>query len=68
MKSAMSPHQTALLVTHGGIIASLLLHWFPEQQNYGQWQPGCGCLLQIEFDRETPADLNVTILRRIDPQ
>jgi len=53
-----------------GIIASLLLHWFPGQQNYGQWQPqpGYGYLLQIQFDRETPADLNVTILRRIDPQ
>ncbi len=61
--------KTALLVTHGGIIASLLLRWFPGQQNYGQWQPqpGYGYLLQITYGKDAPSEMQVTILRRIEP-
>ncbi|MCE5196791.1 MAG: histidine phosphatase family protein [Negativicutes bacterium] len=61
--------KTALLVTHGGIIASLLLRWFPGQQNYGQWQPqpGYGYLLQITYDPVSHTEMQVTILRRIEP-
>ncbi|HZW49091.1 MAG TPA: histidine phosphatase family protein [Bacillota bacterium] len=67
---AASGTKTALLVTHGGIIASLLLRWFPGQQTYGQWQPqpGYGYLLQIEYDSKAPADSNIAILQRIEPQ
>ena len=33
----------SLIVTHGGVIAALMEHWFPEEEkNRWDWQPGFG--------------------------
>jgi len=40
--------QDALLVCHGGVIATLMQRWFPEEgKNMYQWQPDSGCGYEI---------------------
>jgi len=33
---------SAMVITHGGVIATLMEHYFPGQRNFYQWQPTCG--------------------------
>ena len=40
-------------VTHGGVIASLMLHWFPEK-NYYEWMPEPAYGYQIMFENGHP--------------
>ena len=46
----------SLIVTHGGVIAALLEHWFPKEgKNRWDWQPdfGCGYEVILEESRRT---------------
>ncbi len=44
-----------LVVTHGGVIAAIMAHLFPEEgNNRYQWQPACGCGYAIDPGRYRP--------------
>lgn len=33
---------SCVIVTHGGVIATIMEHLFPNEKNFYQWQPACG--------------------------
>jgi len=33
---------SAVVVTHGGVITTVMESYFPQQKNFYQWQPACG--------------------------
>lgn len=48
-------HDRLLLVLHGGVIAAIMAHLFPnEGKNRFQWQPAPGCGYVITDDQYTP--------------
>ena len=43
----------SLIVTHSGVIAALMQHWFPEEgKNRWDWQPEFGCGYEVRLDEE----------------
>ena len=44
----------ALIVSHGGVIVSIMERLFPETHNYYEWQPATGRGYTIEFDGDEP--------------
>ena len=43
---------TVLAVCHGGVIACIMEHIFPGEQNFYEWQPETGRGYKLEYDRE----------------
>lgn len=44
--------KSAVIVTHGGVIAQVMMHYFPEQRNFYEWQPDFlhGYTIEIKND------------------
>ena len=43
-------HRDSLIVCHGGVIAALMAHWFPEENRHMYaWQPDFGCGYRVEI-------------------
>ncbi len=50
----MDDGRDALVVTHGGVIAAVMAHLFPEEnKNRYEWQPSCGCGYEIDTEKHS---------------
>ena len=47
-------HSVAV-ITHGGVIATMMDHLFPSQRHFYEWQPSCGEGYEIEIWPDQPA-------------
>ncbi len=53
IKSNQTPDQQKIaVVTHGGVIATLMDHLFPGQRHFYAWQPACGEGYRIEIRQD----------------
>ncbi len=43
--------QNVIIVTHGGVISTLMENFFPHQKNFYQWQPTFGRGYTLSFDK-----------------
>ena len=51
--AAEALRRDSLIVCHGGVIAALMAHWFPEENRHMYaWQPDFGCGYRVEILNE----------------
>lgn len=54
LESLLNDGKDTLLVTHGGVIAAIMAHIYPEEnKNRYQWQPSAGGGYEIDLDNKT---------------
>lgn len=41
--------ETAIIITHGGVIATIMEYLCPKQKNFYEWQPKCGRGYSLQF-------------------
>lgn len=57
LETLQQEKQDVLLVTHGGVIAAVMAHLFPEEErNRFDWQPAPGCGYSVTFAAGEPCE------------